>query len=245
MFGTRSAPDIVPASKVVRLGLVGGQEYVQLDKRDDEYLLEQAVSSPDDLAVIEGQRFVSIPVVISNERGGTMQVGNRYRRALPVARGTYRAELEKAERRAARPQPARLPVDALDGLSLLRPRADSVWPSTGASAQSLLPATSSPGAYVAGRRKVRGRAIVEHLERQGVSLRLHGGKLLVSAAHGRASAVAEVVDKAGRLLLGWLTDRPVLCELDHAGDPPEAWTVLAPAASGLAACEAHATGTAR
>jgi len=239
MFATRSTLDIVPASKATRLGMAGGQEYVQLDKRDDEYLLEQqAVDSPDDLAAIEGQRFVSIPVVISDERGGTMQVGNRYRRALPVARGTYRAELEKAERRAARPQPARLPVDALDGLSLLRPRADSLWPSTGASAQSLIPVTPSPGAYVPGRRKVRGRAIVEHLERQGVSLRMHGGKLLVSA-EGRASAVAEVVDKAGRLLLGWLTDRPVMCELDHPQDPPEAWTLLV---GGLAACQAHAEG---
>ena len=240
MFATRSTRDIVPAAKVSRLGIVAGDEYVQIDKKADEYLLEQqTVDSPDDLAVIAGQRFVSIPLEARDDLGHSIVVGTRLRRAVPVLRGTYQRQLEKAERRAARPQPARLPVDALDGLSLLRPRADSVWPSTGASAQSLLPATSSPGAYVADRRKVRGRAIVEHLERQGVSLRLHGGKLLVSAAHGRASAVAEVVDKAGRLLLGWLTDRPVLCELDHAEDPPEAWTLLV---GGLAACQDHAEG---
>jgi len=242
MFRTRSAPDIVPAIKVVRLGIAGGQEYVQLDKRDDEYLLEPAVDSPDDLAAIEGQRFVSIPVVISDERGGTMPVGNRYRRALPVARGTYRAELEKAERRAARPQATRLPADALDVLSLLRPRADSVWPSTSASAQSLLPVTPSPCAFVPGRPRVRGRMIVDHLQSLGVTLQVHAGKLLVTSPNARTMAVSEVVDRAGRLLLGWLTDRPVMCELDHAEDPPEAWTVLV---GGLAACQAHATGTAR
>lgn len=242
MFTTRSTPDIVPAAKVSRLGTVAGDEYVQIDKKADEYLLEQqTVDSPDDLAVIEGQRFVSIPVEAHDDFGHSMVVGTRLRRALPIPRGTYQRELEKAERRAARPQPARLPVDALDGLSLLRPRADSVWPATTASAQSLIPVTPSPGAYVPGRRKVRGRAILDHLRRQGVTIDVHADKLLVSS-EGRASAVAEVVDRAGRLLLGWATNRPVVCELDHAEDPPEAWTLLV---GGLAACEAHATGTAR
>ena len=89
-----------------------------------------------------------------------------------------------------------------------------------------------------GRRKVRGRGLLDHLQRQGVTLHVHAGKLLVSS-EGRSSAVAEVVDRAGRLLLGWLTDSPVTCELDHADDPPQAWTILV---GGLAACQAHAEG---
>jgi hypothetical protein len=113
-----------------------------------------------------------------------------------------------------------------------------VWPSPSTGVLSLIPVVRGHGAYVAGRRKLRGRAIVEHLERQGVSLRVHAGKLLVNT-DGRASAVAEVVDRAGRLLLGWLTDQPVACELAHADDPPEAVTILV---GGLAACQAHAEG---
>ena len=81
---------------------------------------------------------------------------------------------------------------------------------------------------------------MEHLERQGVSLRVHAGKVMADMeGRGRAAAVAEVVDRAGPLLLGWLTDQPLTCELDHAEAPPEAWTVLA---GGLAVCQPHAEG---
>jgi hypothetical protein len=157
-----------------------------------------------------------------------------------VARGTYRRELEEAERRAVRPRPSTRLVDSLDGLALLRPRTDTVWPSATTGVRGLIPAVAADGAYVAGRRAIRGRLILAALERQGVTMRVHAGKLLVTS-EGRASAVGEVVDKAGRLLLGFLTDQPVRCELDHAKDPPEAWTLLV---GGLAACQEHAEGTA-
>jgi hypothetical protein len=81
--------------------------------------------------------------------------------------------------------------------------------------------------------------IVDHLQSLGVTLQVHAGKLLVTSPNARTMAVAEVVDRAGRLLLGWLTDRPVRCELAHADDPPESVTILV---GGLAACQAHAEG---
>jgi hypothetical protein len=81
--------------------------------------------------------------------------------------------------------------------------------------------------------------IVDHLESLGVTLEVHAGKLLVTSAHARTMAVGEVIERAGRLLLGWLTDRPVTCELRHTEDRPEAWTVLI---GGLAACQPHADG---
>ena len=50
------------------------------------------------------------------------------------------------------------------------------------------------------------------------------GELLVSSEKGRSVAVAEVVERAGRLLLGWLTDQPVACELPGRVDAPGART---------------------
>ena len=46
MFATRSTLDIVPAAKVNRLGIVAGDEYVQIDKKADEYADESFHASP-------------------------------------------------------------------------------------------------------------------------------------------------------------------------------------------------------
>ena len=54
--------------------------------------------------------------------------------------------------------------------------------------------------------------------------------------------MADVIEVAERLIVGWLTGQPVPCELAHRGKdtPPEAITIVV---VDLAACEAHAAGT--
>ena len=55
--------------------------------------------------------------------------------------------------------------------------------------------------------------------------------------------MADVIEVAERLIVGWLTRGSLLpCELAHRGKdtPPEAITIVV---VNLAACEAHAAGT--
>jgi hypothetical protein len=239
MIGVRRVEAVkatVPESKVHWLGRVGEYDYATYNGH--EYAVEPFASIPGDYTPGAGELIVMR--VTHEVFDGTPIESHTTHRAFRVTAGTYRRELEKAERRRGPPQAARLPVDALDGLSLLRPRADTVLPATTTSiVQTVLPVIPVTGAYLPGRRKVRGRAVLDHLERLGVTLGVYRGKLLVSSEKGRSAAVAEVVDRAGPLLLGWLTDQPLTCELDHAEHPPEAWTVLA---GGLAVCQPHAEG---
>jgi hypothetical protein len=236
--------EIVPAGRATKLGRAAGFDYVTIN--GNEHLLEQAaLLEPGDVASQSGQLFVSIPTMITDDDGRSMQVGAKYRRALPVPEGTYQ---RTAEREAERKAPAaHRPVDALS-FPILAARSPRVVgaPSHAASLYIGLDAAvqnGDPTAGIApGRGPIRGRDLMPFLESKGIQLELHAGRLLVTAPKGRMTGdLRAVVDRATPLLVGYLTDAPLRCDLPHPsdGDTPEAWTLLV---GGLAACEGHASG---
>jgi hypothetical protein len=142
--------EIVPAAKVKKLGNVGRAEFVTIGS--DEFLLEEAaVDDPADLAEIKGARWISIPNLFTDERGMSMPIGNRYRRAVPVARGTYQRQLEKGEGRSARPQVARRPgwpqsASPAGRFGVARDDGQRANPATGGSRHRCLRARAAQGA---------------------------------------------------------------------------------------------------
>lgn len=234
--------EIVPVAQVTPLGTARGQDYVEI--ADREYLLERnAMRDRGDVSEREGQVFVSIPEIATDDRGKSMAVGALYRRALPVPTGTYATAIEQAaDRKAAKPS---RPADALD-LPALAPKLSWIAPQPAVENSDRTPfiglAATVPGlkgGLAPGRRAIRGRAILDRLAEKGITLRTHAGRLLVGAPNGRLTTdLRDVVDKAERLLIGFVSGHPLSCELPHTGAAPEAWTILV---GGLAACEEHAT----
>jgi hypothetical protein len=137
--------------------------------------------------------------------------------------------------RSATPRPA----DALAALALLQGRPDYIAATTAASAHPTA-TPRPPTGYAAGREPIRGRAIVELLERKGIQLAHRDGRLLPPVSPERISpAVAELITACEPLLVGFATGHPLACELEHKGEPPEAVTKLMP---DWWACEAHRSG---
>lgn len=249
---TRKPTTIVPANKVTKLGKAGGFEYSEVD--GTEHILEPAVLlEPGDVAEKPGQKFVSIPQMLVDEQTGRAhQMGNKYRRAMPVKAGTFERESARTGTSKPAPTPTR-PVDAL-ALPALSAKASMIVPgpprptSLVIGLEATVPNPNGAGGFVPGRGPVRGRAILDLLEARGITLQVHAGKLLVTAPKGRMTGdLRTVVDKATPLLIGYLGGTPFPCEVHPpadkgtpSDDPPEAWTILL---GGLAACEACATGS--
>jgi len=170
-----------------------------------------------------------------------MVVGSVLRRALRVQVGTYDALAAKAATSASV-----VPVRLVDGLDLpeLAARADRVIPMpTPAGHRGFFPAVKpGPSSLAVGRRSIRGRGILDWLTAAGVELEVQSGRLLVRAPRGRMLyGTRTVIERAERLLIGWLAELPVACELTHTGTAPEATTV---ALGGLAVCAEHLAGEA-
>jgi hypothetical protein len=232
MLGIRRNPTIVAADKLKPLGTVGGSRYVE--HRGREYVIGSTVERPDQGSAPDDGIVISTPVTADNGDGRMVEIDRTYTAAWAVPPGTYAAEVERRSKRT-RPAPLR-PADALDGLSLLARRSDRIVPSGGGPA---LGVELKPQGYASGRPAIRGRAILALLGSRGVQLQVRDGRLLPLSEQRIAPGMVEIIDKAARLLIGYVTRHPVPCELEHKDKAPEAVTLLV---GGLAACEQHRSG---
>lgn len=233
----RPGADPVAYSKLKPLGRVRGTEFAEYGGR--EFMLDDSTSDDanawavgDDALVLVVPRVISDPVT-----GQEMTAGSSYRHALLVPNGTYAAAKAKADARRA--PAARRPIDSLDVISLLASRPPLILGGSRAGASPV--SLRGSGGMDPGRSQVRGRDIVTALQARGITLSAGDGRLLASAPGGHADAdIRALLDIGHRLLIGYLADRPLGCELRHDGKPPEAWSV---AVGGALMCEAHADGT--
>jgi hypothetical protein len=235
LFTRTRSSDPVPLSRVRTLGTVRAVQYATID--GGEFILHSSqVDKPDELSMRPGAVVVSIPRYV-RDNGRELEVGHSYRLAEPVPPGTFDAERQK---RARRSLPATMrPLDALDEFAMLAPRQPRII--GGASVIDDPIRLRGTGSLVDGRGPIRGRAILDALQRRDVTLSAApGGRLLASAPRGHAAEdVRRLLDVADRLLLGYVTDKPLRCELRHRDTAPEASTVLV---GGTVACAAHAAG---
>jgi hypothetical protein len=131
-------------------------------------------------------------------------------------------------------------VDALSAISALAARADRIAPGPPGPAPASL--VGGSGGFAAGRTAIRGRDVLPALERLGIRFELRHGRLVDASSGSRSALVEALVTRAGRLLVGYLSDHPVMCELDGHNVAPEAVTLTL---SGLGMCQAHASGELR
>jgi hypothetical protein len=232
LFPRRTKPTEVNPRRVKQLGNVGGTTYYEVD--GDEYVAMGWAATVDDAR--DGDLLMKVDDRVFDERGQSMVVGSKYRRLVKVPADTYAAERTKRTRRADN-APRKL-ADVLSPLGALQGVQPMVLASSGAAPVG---PPKGIGTYAEGREAPRGRAILAALERQGVTLQVHAGKLLVTDARNNLrNDLRDVIERAEPLLLGWLTNKPAACQLTHSkGAAPEAWTVLV---GGLLACEPHANG---
>jgi hypothetical protein len=82
--------------------------------------------------------------------------------------------------------------------------------------------------------------MIEQLARKGydVTLSADGSALVVSAEH--FGPVREVIDVAGPLLLAWLQDVPLTCQVSQHKKPTEAVTIALGGAGWCGQCKAGA-----
>lgn len=234
---------VVAADKLKRLGTIGGDTY--LEHAGDEYRLSGPSSSTgNDLGADGslGHLIVATPITADNGDGRRIIVGSSFRVAVPVAKGTYQAAVERGVRR--RPSTARvrsLP-DALSGITMLDPKRDFILAQTAARPG---PPDAKPSGYVAGRGPVRGDAILPAVSaRGGAEIVVRAGRPVAVPLPGQRinADVVLLLDRAARLVVALVTHEGT-CELDHGKDtPPPPWTELP---GGALACEAHARGDLR
>jgi hypothetical protein len=235
LFPRRTKPTEVNPKRVKRLGSVGGTTYYEID--GDEYVPMGWAATVDDAR--DGELLVKVDERVFDERGQSMVVGSKYRRLLKVNPDTFAAERSKRTRRADT-APRKL-ADVLSPLTALRGVQPLVLASSAVAGAAPAQSLKGTGTYAEGKPAPRGRAVLDFLERQGVTLQVHAGKLLVTDARNNLrNDLRDVIERAEPLLVGWLTEKPAACQLTHSkGAAPEAWTVLV---GGLLACESHANG---
>lgn len=238
-------PQTIDPDKLERLGIARGTQYVR--HNGAEFYAAGTVLTPDEAA--DGALLVKQREEVRDEASGqTLTVGMTFRQYLPVPAGTF-AALHNGHRKPTGLRPA----DALAGLLLLRPRPALIagLPGGIASGEAIVKRAPADAGqrrgYAEGRGPIRGRAILAAIESRGVQLIVrHGALLPLYAGRQLPAGVVDVIERAERLLLGYVAERdgtgqPLRCELEHDADPPEAWTL---AVGGLAACRGHLEGVA-
>lgn len=225
------------------LGDAGGWKFFRYPKGPDgsEYIAQHVAMTPDEVSKPARRDELRIASPRTRDDLGTVTEYVAVVKAERVATGSYAATLEREARTARIMGPkSHRPVDLVRRLPLLRARPDYVIPTPGAD-RLALPGGPVAG-FAAGAPPITGAAaIVARLESRGVRLELtRGGRLLVTSPGGNlGDDVLAVVTRCERLLVAYLSGRPIACELAHDGPAPEAVTVLA---VDVPACADHAAG---